>query len=41
MAQHVEMLAAKPDNLSSIPRTHMVEEKLFSDLCMHTFHVCK
>ena len=25
MAQQVKALAAKPDNLSSIPKTHMVE----------------
>jgi len=39
MAQQVKMLAPKPDELNSIPRTHMVEQrsnsfKLSSDLHM-------
>lgn len=41
MAQSVKMLDAKPDNLCSVSRTHMVEgkdwpSKLSSDLCLHT-----
>lgn len=39
MAQLVEMLAAKSDNL--IPRSHRVEEEKFSsDLHMHTCSMC-
>jgi hypothetical protein len=40
MAQQVKAFAAKPKDLSSSFRTHMVEgennHKLFSDLYMHT-----
>lgn len=44
MAQCVEKLAVKSDNLSSKLRIHMVERepilKLFSDLHIHVQHIC-
>lgn len=33
IAQWVKMLAAKSEHMSSIPESHMVEEKWFSKLC--------
>lgn len=40
MAQSVERLAAKPDDLSSTPRPHVVERK--TDLCkfFYDHHMC-
>lgn len=45
MAQQVKVLAAKPGSMSSIPGTHMVEErtdsqKLPSDLYMLLGYMC-
>lgn len=41
MAQWVEGLAAKPDDLSSIPKAHRVEEKK-NDFCKFSseLHIC-
>lgn len=37
-AQQIKALSAKPDNLNSTPRTHMVEVEnwLLQDVCAHT-----
>ena len=39
MAQRTEVLVAKPNNLSSIPGTHMVERESAPQMCPLPLHV--
>lgn len=39
MTQRVKMLVVKPDNLSLIPRTHMVEERTNSSKLSSDLHI--
>jgi hypothetical protein len=40
MAQWIKVLASKPDYLSSIPRTHTVEEKVNAQKLSSGLHIC-
>lgn len=39
LAQQESVLAAKPDDLSSIPGTHLVEARTDSQKCSLTWHI--